>query len=115
VFEQAAAKFNNDEVRKHNMSARDEEDRLLASCVDVARGIITIASDPKDANVFRVAAMVIESRLPLESERLAEASAKYFELNPDALLPAVDVVRNGWVISLPRLKDMLIEYLTRKS
>lgn len=97
------------------MSARDEEDRLLSSCVNVARGIITDAADSKEANIFRVAAMVIESRLPLESERLARVSAKYFELNPGELLPVIDVVRNGWVISLPRLKDMLIEYLTRKA
>ena len=89
------------------MSSRNVEDDLLTRCAAVARSLSDVASDRREANVFRVAAMVVQSRLPSESARLMQASDTYFASHPTDLLPAADVVRNGWVFSLPRLRDML--------
>lgn len=57
--------------------------------------------------MFRVAAMVVQSRFPGESARLMQTGEDYFLRHPRDRLPAADVVRNGRVFSLPRLRDML--------
>ena len=89
------------------MTARETEDGMLMRCVAVARSQTLTAQDQRDANVFRVAAMVVHSRLPREANRLMQVSEDYFFHHPADRLPAVVVVRNGWVLSLPRLRDML--------
>lgn len=89
------------------MTARDAESALLARCSVVAREPARAAQDQREANVFRLAAMVIQSRFPGESARLMQASEQYFTSHPDERLAPVDVVRMGWVLSLPRLRDML--------
>ena len=95
------------------MNARDTEAALLTRCVAVARAESTLAQDPREANVFRLAGMVVRSRLPDESTRLMQASDQYFAEHPKERLPAVEVVRNGWVVNLPRLRDMLSHQLDR--
>lgn len=52
------------------MTARGVESALLARCAAVARGGAPGACDQCEANVFRLAAMVLQSRFPRESERL---------------------------------------------
>lgn len=90
------------------MNAREAEDNMLMRCATAARGAAGGAAlDQREANVFRVAAMVVQSRFPGESARLMQAGEDYFLLHPRDRLPAADVVRNGWVFSLPRLRDML--------
>lgn len=89
------------------MSARETENNLLNRCAKVALGADASAHDKQEANVFRVAAMVIRPRFPGESARLMRAGEDYFSSHPSDCLPAVEVVRNGWVFSLPRLRDML--------
>jgi len=61
--------------------------------------------------VFQIAAMVLQSRFPRESDTLMQASERYFAAHPAERLGAVDVVRGGWVLSLPRLRDMLSHQL----
>jgi hypothetical protein len=39
------------------------------------------------------------------------ASEQYFATHPNERLAAGEVVRNGWVVSLPRLRDMLSQQL----
>lgn len=92
------------------MTARDEESALLARCAAAARDVST-AETQREANVFRLAAMVVASRFPRESKRLMQASDQYFAAHPEERLASADVVRNGWVISLPRLRDMLSHQL----
>lgn len=89
------------------MNARDAEFALLARCAAVARADAQTALDQREANVFRVAAMVMQFRFPGESGNLMRASERYFSRYPDERLESADVVRKGWVLSLPRFRDML--------
>ena len=89
------------------MTARDAESALLARCSVVAREAAQSAQDQREANVFRLAAMVVRSRFPRESICLMQASDQYFASHPDEKLAPAEVVRKGWVSSLPRLRDML--------
>jgi hypothetical protein len=91
------------------LNPRDREDALLKRCVEVARSkdVAANAVNGREANVFRVAAMVIQSRFPTESQALMDCATRHFEMHPDDLRPAAEVVRNGDVISLPRLRDSL--------
>jgi hypothetical protein len=89
------------------VTAREIENNLLVRCAAAARSRTEVAHDQREANVFRVAAMVVQSRLPEEASRLMQVSEAYFLRHPSDRLPAVAVVRNGWVFSLPRLRDML--------
>lgn len=91
------------------MDPRELEDFILNRCVEVARseGTSLDANGGREANVFRVAAMVIQSRFPVESQVLMNCAIRYFKVHPEHLRPAADVVRNGDVISLPRLRDSL--------
>lgn len=91
------------------MDARDAESALLDRCSAVAWNVAQSdqAHDQREANVFRLAAMVIQSRFSSESMRLMRASERYFDSRPNERLAAADVVRRGWVLSLPRLRDTL--------
>lgn len=89
------------------LSARERESRTLQRCAEIARGLTEFrdAASGREANVFRVAAMVLQSTFPLESRRLMEAADRYFACHPDELAPAVSIIYSGDVISLPRLRD----------
>jgi hypothetical protein len=89
------------------MIAREVEAALLKRCAAVAREANLVATDQREANVFRLAAMVIQSRFPHEATRLMAASERYFAGYPSEQLPSVDVIRRGWVVNLPRLRDRL--------
>ncbi len=93
------------------MSARDLEAALLNRCAAASREESAVAHDQREANVFQVAAMVIRSSFPHESMGLMRASERYFATHPDERLASRDVVRKGWVQSLPRLRDMLGQQL----
>jgi hypothetical protein len=95
------------------LNARDEENYLLKRCAAVARDLPPVsdalpsAHDAREANVFRVASMVVNAHFPVEAARLLNASEHYFAQYPDALLSPVEVVRRSWVLNLPRFHDML--------
>lgn len=93
------------------MTARELESTLLARCAAVAGEAAQAAQDQREANVFRLAAMVVQSRFPRESRSLMQASEQYFAAHPNERLAPVEVVRHGWVFSLPRLRDMLSRQL----
>lgn len=93
------------------MTARDIESALLARCSAVARQVTQAAQDQREANVFQVAAMIVQSQFPAESKCLLQASEGYFASHPNERLASAEVVRRGWVISLPRLRDMLSRQL----
>lgn len=94
-------------------TAREKEAELLSRCATAAREAACTAHDQREANVFRLAAMVVQSRFPSESACLMRASERYFAGHPQERLAAEDVVHHGWVISLPRLRDMLSIELCR--
>lgn len=89
------------------MAARDLESALLARCAAVAREVTPVAQDQREANVFGLAAMLVQSRFPHEAKSLLQASEQYFATHPTERLASAEVVRRGWVINLPRLRDML--------
>jgi uncharacterized protein YmfQ (DUF2313 family) len=93
------------------MAARDLEAALLARCAAAGREPLAVALDQREANVFRLAAMVVQSRFPRESTGLMQASERYFARHPGDMLSPGEVVRHGWVVSLPRLRDMLSHQL----
>lgn len=88
-------------------NARAVEAALLARCVAVARGEVSLALDEREANVLWVGASVVGSRFPLEAGRLRQASEQYFAVHPGTRRRAGEVVQRGWVVGLPRLRDML--------
>ncbi len=96
------------------MTARDIESALLVRCSAVARETAQAthaAQDQREANVFQLAAVLVQSRFPAESKCLAQASERYFVAHPNERLASPEVVRRGWVMSLPRLRDMLSRQL----
>ena len=93
------------------MTARDAESALLARCSVVAREAAQSAQDQREANVFRLAALLVRSRFPNESMCLMQASERYFVAHPHEKLASAEVLRKGWVLSLPRLRDMLSHQL----
>jgi hypothetical protein len=95
------------------MTARDVERKMLMRCVVVAHTRSVSAMDKQEANVFRVASMVVQHRFPGEAVCLMKCSEAYFRHHPNDRLSAVDVVRKGWVFSLPRLHDMLSAQLLK--
>jgi|GEM_PF-317355 transcriptional regulator with XRE-family HTH domain len=89
------------------MNSREAEGRLLARCAETARSTSATAETQQEANVYRVAAMLLRSKFPQESAHLMDACNLYFGSHPNEQLTAEEVVRKGWVFSLPRLRDML--------
>jgi len=84
-------------------SARELERALLVRCVGVAGNVSHSAQNQIEANVLRLAAMVIRHDFPSEYQSLMRASNQLFELHSDEKLSGSEVVRNGWVIDLPPL------------
>lgn len=89
------------------MSGRESEAVMLDRCRWGATRGAEGASDQREANVFRLAAMLVRARHPLSSAGLMAASERYFLAHPDERLAAEDVLRRGWLTSLPRLRDLL--------
>ena len=89
------------------MTARDMESALLARCAAVAHGKLLAAQNQREAHVFQVAAALVRPQFPRQSQCLLWASEQYFAAHPGQQSAAVEVVRKGWVASLPRLRDML--------
>ena len=89
------------------MDAREVERQLLARCVQAARDPCACSADAAEANVFRLAGMVVRSEFPAEWRNLTATSQRYFDSHPGTLSDPEEVVRMGWVASLPRLRDLL--------
>jgi len=86
---------------------REAEEVMLMSCLEVAQGVRAMPCSAQQANVMRVAAMVIGSSFPKSKKRLMEAAVRYFEVHPGEEVESAEVVRLGWVATLPRLRDRL--------
>lgn len=88
------------------MSARDVEQAMIRMCRDVA-STQTEPQGEAEANVCRVAGMIVRIRYPVAGARLLEAAARYFAAHPHQQHSSEEVVLRGWLISLPRLRDQL--------
>lgn len=96
------------------MTSRDAESALLDRCAQAADGCLQSAEDQREANVFRLASMILHSKYSRESSNLMQASERYFADHPSEKLDPAESVRNGWVFSLPRLRDMICNKLNEK-
>lgn len=92
-------------------SSRLTEDKIIERCVQVARGVDVTARNQLEANVFRIAGMILGHKTPLAAKRLASCSKAYFAAHPEEELHSSEVVRRGWITSMPRLNDELITRL----
>lgn len=97
------------------MGARELETQLIDRCRALALGEKPTLDDERLANVCRLAAMVLRSQRPTQAARLASVSEAYFANDGRFPLPAKEILRRGWVISLPRLRDRLLRALTPAS
>ena len=86
---------------------REAEEVMLMSCLEVAQGVRAMPCSAQQANVMRVAAMVIGRSFPASQKRLSAAAARYFEAQPGEEVESAEIVRRGWVSNLPRLCDRL--------
>ncbi len=89
------------------MTARDKEAAMLECCVLIATGALDSPRTPAEANVCRVAGMILGRHLHDARQRLARAADTYFAAYPSELLESAETVRRGWIINLPRLRDRL--------
>lgn len=95
------------------MQSRTNELETIRRCVDAALGQLAAPAGQREANVFRLAAMILGPRFPAESGRMMSMCDRYFAVQPSELLESAQVVRNRWVVSLPRLRDALERELRR--
>lgn len=82
------------------MTARDGESKMLKRCATAARDLLPATQDQKEANVFRLAAMVVQFRFSAESVQLMQVSDRYFAQYPNDKLAAVDVLRDRLSLQL---------------
>lgn len=97
------------------MDARESEARLLERCCVVAQDGAQDAVDACEANVFRLAAMLTRPRLPVSAGNLLRASERYFAQHPATRCLPDEIVRRGWVVSLPRLRDGMEAHLAGRA
>ena len=91
------------------VSARDAERELGSFCLRLARAEEEAIGprNAREANVVRVAAMLLRPRHTVSAARPRDAAERYFESRPDERLGSNDVVRAGWLIGLPRFRALL--------
>ena len=97
------------------MNARDTESALLGRCAAVAgqtAPATQMAQNAREANVFHLAALVLRPHFPQAAAQWQQSSRRYFASHPQEQVDLPEIVRKGWVVSLPRLRDMLSERLT---
>jgi hypothetical protein len=95
------------------MDARQQEEQLVARCCAVASGDATAPVDEREANVFRIVATILGPQHIAEADRLLTASSTWFVAHNIEALPAAEVVRRGWIASLPRMRQLVSQALTR--
>ena len=88
------------------MYAREQEDYLIQRCLNAGQNR-TEARDEREANVFHVAAMLLRQEFPQLAQQLQQHSTDYFHIHPEQKLPVAEVIRQGWLISLPRFQQAL--------
>jgi len=90
---------------------RAREDAVLARCEAAARGALGQAADASEASLFLLAAALLPARYEANSQRLRSAAQPYETAG--ATVDAGEVVRRGWIVSLPRFRHGLAERLAR--
>jgi hypothetical protein len=81
--------------------------QMVTCCIAAVRGELAVARDTREASVFFVASMVVRGNYPDAGDRLAGAAARYFEGRALPYPSTQEVVDAGWIVDVPRLRDML--------
>ena len=76
--------------------ARDIERTMLERCLQIATTPGDMPRDQAEANVCRLAGMIVRIRCPAAGARLSDAAATYFADHPEQQVPSAEVVRRGW-------------------
>lgn len=97
------------------MTARDLEQTVLDRCISGALGRVDAAQSQTEASVFRFAAMSLETADKAWAAALWQASDAYFSAHPGSPIPLADLLRTGHVLSVSRLRDMLLTQLSRRA
>lgn len=88
-------------------SSRQIEGELIVYCARVACGEKVAVSTQREANVLAVAAKALGGQFHAERERMREAAESYLCAHENERLGTSEVIRAGWVVSLPRMNDFL--------
>jgi len=92
------------------MDARAKEDFLLTKCLKAGSpGVLLQPAefDVIDANLFILAARLINNALPSAASRLNEAGMNYLAMCGSAPMQCEEMIHSGLITSLPRFKQML--------
>lgn len=95
--------------------ARTTEDTLLKQCASASLGLWRAPCSQVEANVYHVAARLVHIRHPDAAHNLMQAADAYFAKHPDEHLDSAEVIRRGWIVGLPRLRDRLERLLNRQA
>ena len=90
---------------------RAREEQLLERCAAAATGSLSQAADAQEASVFLLAAALLPPHLAAEAARLRSAAQVWH--GAGETVDAGEVVRRGWVVSLPRFRQAISERLAR--
>jgi hypothetical protein len=88
-------------------TARDSEKAMMERCHQIATTPGEAPRDQVEANVCRLAGMIISTRYPEAGARLFDSATAYFIHHPDQQVSSAEVVRRGWIINAPRLRNQL--------
>jgi|SRR5690606_3106889 len=88
-------------------TARDIEQAMLERCRQIATTPDDVPRNQAEANVCQLAGMIVRIRYPEAGARLFDAATRYFSDHPEQQVPSAEVVRRGWIINAPRLRDRL--------
>lgn len=90
---------------KTDPRAQEADDlRALARLAQTDGGV---AADARMANLAFVASGVVGVGFRSEGQRLAAVAQHFFAAAPSLRLPTADVIRQGWIIGLPRFREGL--------
>ena len=91
-------------------SAREIEEALLKRCLSMAlNDEASQAADQREAHVFFFIGRAITSMLPTEGARLERAGREWRSRNPEKQINLQAVAKSGWLLGVPRFRDMLIK------
>jgi len=90
---------------------RAREEQLLERCAAAASGSLSQAADAREASVFLLAAALLPPHLAAEAARLRGAAQSCHAAGET--VDAGEVVRRGWVVSLPRFRQAISGRLAR--
>lgn len=91
-------------------AARNEEELLLRVCLQAIQSktpSIDQAKDTREAHVLLFIGRAIATAWPQEGAKLQAVGLAWISSHPSELLSFTEFIQSGWVIGVPRFRDML--------